>query len=229
MKKQYTPEEINELRSNYTTLKLSNIPSDLELKEKQYQTELNDFLEKNPCANEKRYIEYRIKILEKVLEEYYESADMYEGEELDGKELFDGNLITTKTGTASDYWDNMNELDFSKDKLQQLLEPKGIEVNSKKKDYKEENWFVVGLLFATGEMQEALKKHNGNATEVAKLFKNEKGYRPIISDSMSNSTSRVTNIFSRPDKLTKIYLYCIENNIVMCDEFLSIYNGIEPE
>lgn len=129
MKKQYTPEEIKELRSNYTTLKLSNIPSDLELKEKQYQTELNDFLEKNPSANEKRYIEYRIKILEKVLEEYYESADMYEGEELDGKELIDGNLITTKAGTASDYWDNMNELDFSKDKLQQLLQPKDIEAN----------------------------------------------------------------------------------------------------
>ncbi len=129
MKKQYTPEEIKELRSNYTTLKLSNIPGDLELKEKQYQTELNDFLEKNPSANEKRYIEYRIKILEKVLEEYYESADMYEGEELDGKELIDGNLITTKTGTASDYWDNMNKLDFTKDKLQQLLQPKDIEAN----------------------------------------------------------------------------------------------------
>ena len=129
MKKQYTPEEIKELRSNYTTLKLSNIPSDLELKEQRFQTELNDFLDKNPSANEKRYIEYRIKILEKVLEEYYESADMYEGEELDGKELIDGNLITTKTGTASDYWDNMNKLDFTKDKLQQLLQPKDIEAN----------------------------------------------------------------------------------------------------
>ncbi|RTY87051.1 hypothetical protein EKL32_26920 [Flavobacterium sp. GSN2] len=197
--------------------------------EKQYRFELTEFKLKNPSADEKYFINHRIDILEDVLKDYKHTADFEKGEMLDGKEFINGVWTVTKTGTVSDHLYFSKELDFLKDKLIELSKPKQIKATSKKKDYKEENWFVVGLLFATGEMQEALKKHNGNATEVAKLLKNEKGYRPFISDSMSNSTLRVTNIFSRPDKLTKIYLYCIENKIVMCDEFLSKYDQIEPE
>lgn len=92
--------------------------------EKQYRFELTEFKLKNPSADEKFYINYRIKILENVLKEYYETADFAEGEYMDGKELIDGNLITTKTGTASDYLYVSKELDFLKDKLIELSEIK---------------------------------------------------------------------------------------------------------
>lgn len=226
MKKQYTPDEIKELRSNYTTLKLSNIPSDLELKEQQYQTELNDFLEKNPSANEKRYIEYRIKILEKVLEEYYESADMYEGEELDGKELINGNLITAKTGTASDYWSFMNKLDFTKDKLQQLLQPKDIEVVGKEK--KGEIAFLTGLKFATGEAQELYKKSKISFEKLAIDLGFKDTDRPYFSATLNNNKG-IKNLYKNTKVVIQIHDYCTKNNIVMCDEFLSNYNQIEPE
>lgn len=92
--------------------------------EKQYRFELTEFILKNPSADEKFYINYRIKILENVLKEYYETADFAEGEYMDGKELIDGNLITTKTGTASDYLYFSKELDFLKAKFKELTEPK---------------------------------------------------------------------------------------------------------
>lgn len=90
----------------------------------QYRFELTEFKVKNPSADEKFYINYRIKVLEKVLVEYYETADFYEGEELDGKEFINGVWTVMKTGTASDYLYFSKELDFFKDKLIELSEIK---------------------------------------------------------------------------------------------------------
>ncbi len=241
MNKQYTPDEIKELRNSFTKIPPITQVSQNEIKEKQYRSDLAEFLYKNPSANEKRYIEYRIIVLEKVLGEYYETADMYEGEDMDGKELLEGNLITTKMGTASDYWYCKDEFDFFKDKFQELTEPKQIEAVSKEKSFMDESWFKVGLSFATGEIykllknnkgdytataRELLKKHNCNATE--KELKSP-SYRPYISESKSNTKTSDKNIFSKPDKLVKVYNYCIENKIVMCNEFLNKYDQIEPE
>lgn len=93
----------------------------------------------------------------------------------------------------------------------------------------EQNWFKVGLLFATGEIYPLLAKHKNNATHLAKELGNEKGFRPFISDSKGDSADRPTNIFSRPKKITTLHSYCIENKKDMCDEFLNKYNQIEPE
>jgi hypothetical protein len=92
--------------------------------EKQYRFELTEFKLKNPSADEKFYINYRIKVLEEVLAEYYETADFCEGEELDGKEFINGVWTVTKTGTVSDYLYFSKELDFLKDKLIELSKPK---------------------------------------------------------------------------------------------------------
>ncbi|MBF4519478.1 hypothetical protein IRZ71_24300 [Flavobacterium sp. ANB] len=103
--------------------------------EKQYRFELTEFKLKNPSADEKFFINYRIKVLEKVLEEYYETADFYEGEELDGKEFINGVWTVTKTGTASDYLVFTIELDFLKDKLIELSKPKQIETVGKENPF----------------------------------------------------------------------------------------------
>lgn len=127
MKKQYTPEEIKALRSSYIKIPDRIIVSQNEINEKQYQAELTEFLGNHPQADEKFFINYRIKILEKVLEDYFETADFYDREELEGKELINGNLVSIKTGTSIDYILFSKELDFKKDKLQQLTQPKETE------------------------------------------------------------------------------------------------------
>lgn len=107
-------------------------------------------------------------------------------------------------------------------------EPQHPEPAKPKKDYKEEIWFKIGLLFATGEIEILSKKHNRNATQIAVELKN-KSYRPYISESLNNSTQTDKNIFSKPDKVTKIADHCKENDIKMCEDFLSKLNQSKPE
>lgn len=222
MKKQYNPDEIKELRNSFTKIPPITQVSQNEIKEKQYQSDLAEFLHKNPSANEKRYIDYRIIVLEKVLEEYYETADMYEGEDVDGKELIDGNLITTKTGTASDYWYCKDEFDFFKDKLIELSKPKQLE------DNKLETAFLTGLKFATGEAQELYKKSKISFEKLAINLGFKDTDRPYFSATINNNRG-VKNLYKNTRVVVQIYSHCIENKIDMCEEFLNKYNQIEPE
>ena len=84
--------------------------------------------------------------------------------------------------------------------------------------HKDKNWFKVGLLFATGEMDNLMKQFNMNATKVAQHL-DSKSYRPYISESISNTNTTDKNIFSKPEKLKIIYRHCIENDIPMVDSF----------
>jgi len=100
------------------------------------------------------------------------------------------------------------------------------EILSDKKDvssnaYKKHGWFVVGLLFASGEMKKLLNVNNGNATQVAKIKfgKSWDKYRPYISGSISINTSD-KNIFSNNRKTTLIINHCKENNIDLSKDFL---------
>lgn len=81
-------------------------------------------------------------------------------------------------------------------------------------------WFQIGLLFATGEMEQLRVKFNGNATQIANSLGN-KNYRPYISESLSMTNKSDKNIFSQPKKLKSIYEYCIQNNIDMTESFTS--------
>lgn len=98
------------------------------------------------------------------------------------------------------------------------------------KDKHNENWFVIGLLFATGEMDVLLKQFDRNYTQIAKHLKPNtpegkepyKGIRPYISQSANNTTDTDKNIFSRPNKIQEIQKYCIDNNIEMTDHFKNL-------
>ncbi len=229
MKKEYTPEEIKELRSSYTTLKLSNIPTDLELKEKQYQTEWENFNLLRPDVAEIVYLKDRVKDLKKTAKTLNKTVDKYVSDEIDGKELINGNLIITKTGTGSDYYYFSTELNFLKDKLQQLTNPKEIEVVGKEK--KEEKPFLTGLKFATGEAQELYKKSKISFEKVAIDLGFTKNERPYFSDTLNDNprAKGCKNIYNNTKVVIQIYKHCVENKIVMCDEFLSKYNQIESD
>lgn len=91
-------------------------------------------------------------------------------------------------------------------------------------------WFKVGLLFATGEINTLKKQFDNNASQIAKhKFKDKwSGYRPYISNSISNTTNDDKNIFSNNAKLKKIYNYCINSAITMDSNFEDIIHSINP-
>jgi|GEM_PF-4591282 len=91
---------------------------------------------------------------------------------------------------------------------------------------KEENvqnlkWFPVGLLFATGEIHNLLKKNDFNATEVAKQLGNEKGYRPYITDTISTTTRKGNKSIYNKGRASKILKHCKNHNITVCDKFMN--------
>lgn len=87
-------------------------------------------------------------------------------------------------------------------------------------------WFKVGLLFANGEMDKLLKKHDNVYTQIAKELNNI-SYRPYISDSMGTNTKSDKNIFNNENHIITIHDYCIQNKIVMNKNFLDKYNAIK--
>jgi hypothetical protein len=88
-------------------------------------------------------------------------------------------------------------------------------------DYKTKAWFLVGISFATGEMDNLQIQFNKNATQIAKHLYNDRWekYRPYIGESASNTNDTDKNIFQRPHKLMDIYNHCIENDITMTEAF----------
>lgn len=92
-----------------------------------------------------------------------------------------------------------------------------------------ENWFKVGLLFATGEMETLLKKHNNNFTQTAKELGNQSGFRPFISETKSNTNKTNKNIYSEIKKLIIIREYCKVNNIEICNDFESEFDKVQSK
>jgi len=210
---------------------MSNIIKELE--ENRYQSAFREFWYKNPSATENFYIEYRIRIIKEILLEYNKTANFVKGEELDGKELIDGVLTTTKMGTATAYIQFDKELSFLKGKLKQLKNSKQPEPKATvKKDIKEQTPFLVGLKFANGEAQELYKKYKGEKGHFKKICL-ELGFkdtdRPYFSETLNNNRKGIKNIYNKKGTLIQVYNYCTENKIVMCDGFLEKYNQIELE
>lgn len=94
------------------------------------------------------------------------------------------------------------------------------------KDFTKENWFIIGLKFATGEMSKLLIDNEKNFTKIANQLEN-KSYRPYISETFNNTVESDKNIYSKPKKLKIIYDYCIKGDINMTDNFIHIYNKNE--
>lgn len=105
---------------------------------------------------------------------------------------------------------------------------------AKLKDYTSEVWFRVGVLIASGELEELLKLH-GSARKVASYLDLEKS-RPYISDSRYSVQKtgfqrvlRNTNIYNDSTKILKIYNHCKENKISMTADFIDIHSEIKPK
>ncbi|SHK72115.1 hypothetical protein SAMN04488007_3662 [Maribacter aquivivus] len=108
----------------------------------------------------------------------------------------------------------------------------GIDPQINKTNYNNINinliWFQVGLLFANGEIENLIQKHQYNFTQMAKeKFKtNYTSYRPYISETYNNNSKNNKNIWNSNSKIITIYNYCIDNTIEMTTEFLNHYHAI---
>lgn len=100
-------------------------------------------------------------------------------------------------------------------------------------DNKQPAWFEIGILFATGEMDQYLNESWSDAksplsfNDIAKKISFPTN-RPYISSSVNGNISD-KNIFSCPKKMNAIRDYCIENNISICENFKKKYNLLLPE
>lgn len=89
--------------------------------------------------------------------------------------------------------------------------------------YKESAWFKIGLLFATGEMEDLLSKFDSNGTQIAEYLGNKQGFRPYITESIGiNKNKSEKSIFSNSGKMNKIILHCKQNNIPVVSSFLKL-------
>jgi hypothetical protein len=89
--------------------------------------------------------------------------------------------------------------------------------------YKESAWFKIGLLFATGEMEDLLSKFNFNGTQIAEYLGNKQGFRPYITESIGiNKSTSEKSVFSNISKMNKIILHCEQNNIKVVSSFFEL-------
>lgn len=104
-----------------------------------------------------------------------------------------------------------------------IQETKELDAKSNtKKDKTEENWFIVGVKFATGEMQNLLK--NDNPTQIARNLGNVEGFRPYISQTngiiKDKNKPDDKNIYKRKKSDINLILeYCKSNNLEVCQDF----------
>jgi hypothetical protein len=83
-------------------------------------------------------------------------------------------------------------------------------------------WFPIGLGFAKGEIQKKLKTIS--AREIAKEY-NLVGSQNYISSTRIESIEDPKNIYSDLKKMKIVFVYCMENDIIVCDEFKKAYDN----
>ncbi len=102
--------------------------------------------------------------------------------------------------------------------------------NNKKRT--EENWFKVGILFATGKIDDLFIKYTSARNISRELYgENAEGYRSIISSSRSKDHSYSksnNNIYRSYDKMSLIIEYCKKENKSITDDFIDKCNEIKP-
>lgn len=127
------------------------------------------------------------------------------------------NLLPVKTYLYNSDEREKEFLDYIKIESPETKEPET--KSNTKKDKTKEIWFIVGVMFATGEMQKLFKEMNKNATQTAKHLGNE-SYRPFISETVANTNKKPLNIYSRKKKDINLILeYCKTNNLEVCQDF----------
>lgn len=92
----------------------------------------------------------------------------------------------------------------------------------KAKSVKDRTWFKVGVLFATGEMDQLITKYNRNATRIANHLKAPHYNKYILgtmNDYRDNNLDK--NVYANPEKMQMIMNHCKEQNIEVDQNFIA--------
>ena len=79
------------------------------------------------------------------------------------------------------------------------------------------SWFVIGVLFAKGDIKKVYEETKTFRKTAEKLYK--ESAHPYIAGSWNNTKQDDKNIFSEKGKIEILIKYCKKNNIVLCDSF----------
>jgi hypothetical protein len=163
---------------------------------------------------------------------YYHTSDIKKAiAELKFSETEQSKVITENDFCKTKDGFQLTESDFIKVELKrfEIIEPDKLSLieNKRFEFYKEfllarikqpatgtrtDDWFVVGLLFANGEMDKLLKTHNRNATQIASEL-GRSGLRGTISDSIGANIAAKKNLFNYRDKMLEIIEHCRTHDI----------------
>ncbi|WP_242120686.1 hypothetical protein [Aestuariivivens sediminicola] len=93
-------------------------------------------------------------------------------------------------------------------------------------------WFKVGLFFAKGEVQKLYDEYKSDKGYFKKITL-ELGFketdRPYFSETINNSTNHPKNIYRNFDKMKKIHDHCVNNRILMCEDFINIFKALQEK
>lgn len=105
--------------------------------------------------------------------------------------------------------------------------------NEQKKDIKDNKWFIVGLLFATGKLEKYyLENKNGmkpeySAPSIAKELGDPNYHKYILATMNNYNTDK--NIYCKNTKIKQIFKHCTDNKIEMVQFFIDKYNNLQPD
>ena len=142
------------------------------------------------------------------------------GKAVNGLELTEAMFTAVELKRVTNITDGLSmETDYVRKEYASYLDEK---LNIKKiKDITKEYWFIIGIKFATGEMDKVYKKNRNNATQTAIELGN-KNYRPYVSDTYGNNNKASNkNLFSSRNKMIAIIDYCEKNNLTVTPDFIS--------
>jgi hypothetical protein len=118
-----------------------------------------------------------------------------------------------------------NLKEFIQQRIIELQETVNIDNSNQSKNEKTapQKWLPIGVGFATGEIQELLKKGVSNS-RIAIQYTGNRSDAGYVSNYGSGSKPGYKNIYSDFNKLKIVYDHCIENKIQMCEDFINAYD-----
>ena len=196
---------------------ISNLKSEIENIFYNRQNDLNKALDFRKANNE------NIKVIE----------DQLNSMKLDD---FGLNILRLSEGTFKGHL-RYSELQYFEEMIKETSinivdEKQQIEIDKSDKKYKDEIWFKVGLLFASGEMEkfyyldnrhQTVFKNEYSAPKVAKELKN-RNFNKYILGTINNYSKEKSNanknIFNSRTNMLKIISFCKSENITIIPYFI---------
>ena len=132
--------------------------------------------------------------------------------------------------------ESKQEADDRLKRIESMIEKQTINKNAddgKEEDITNKPWFIVGMLFANGEIYRIHRESKKVFRKTAKAL-GDLNYRQIISDTLNHDVSQYgkknsRNIYLSMEKMTAIINHCKENGITINERFMANYDTLQSK